>query len=305
MLATALQIAARKVSAPRFRADDGDAGWSGAAGGRHRGDRGRERTTPGRRLPGQVRHQGLRRARRARPPPPVRDPPGRPTARPPPDAGGDGMGTGRTGERRRFRLATVGPHLWVPGPLPHQVTALLDDLRRAAGRTPAVAARPTAERSATCRTRTRSRSGSGPSRARATGPPVTSAWPGTVEDKLRLGRLVSRVRIDGDSEAPEGGDMSANAPPAGSQSADPPRRSSPLLDTEEVARWLGTSVRHVQRLVTEKRLPLREGRPLHPLRLWRRGAVDRDAEGRHWSRRGRAFAVTIESRTAASADLPL
>ena len=29
----------------------------------------------------------------------------------------------------------------------------------------------------------------------------------------------------------------------------------PLLDTEEVAHWLGTSVRHVQRLVTEKRLP--------------------------------------------------
>jgi excisionase family DNA binding protein len=29
----------------------------------------------------------------------------------------------------------------------------------------------------------------------------------------------------------------------------------PLVAMEEVARWLGTSVRHVQRLVTERRLP--------------------------------------------------
>jgi len=32
-------------------------------------------------------------------------------------------------------------------------------------------------------------------------------------------------------------------------------RPSPLLDMEDVAHWLSTSVRHVQRLVHEKRLP--------------------------------------------------
>ena len=30
---------------------------------------------------------------------------------------------------------------------------------------------------------------------------------------------------------------------------------TPLLDMEEVARWLCTTVRHVQRLVTERRIP--------------------------------------------------
>ena len=44
--------------------------------------------------------------------------------------------------------AAVGPHLWVPGPLPHQVAPLLDDLRRAAGRAAALADRQSARWSA-------------------------------------------------------------------------------------------------------------------------------------------------------------
>ena len=69
---------------------------------------------------------------------------GRAAARPPPGAGGDGMGPRvTTTALADFRLAAVGPHVRVPGPLPHQVPALLDDVRGTSGRTSAVA--PTAE----------------------------------------------------------------------------------------------------------------------------------------------------------------
>ena len=86
---------------------------------------------------------------------------------------------GEQAERRAVPAAAVGPHLRVPGPLPHQVAALLDDVRalRAERQRWRLAQRGT--ESDRCRTRRRSSSGSGPTRARATGPPVTSAWPGT------------------------------------------------------------------------------------------------------------------------------
>ena len=48
--------------------------------------------------------------------------------------------------------------------------------------------------------------------------------------------------------------MNPNAQPGG-RNRRIANQITPLLGTEEVARWLGTSVRHVQRLVTEKRLP--------------------------------------------------
>ncbi len=69
----------------------------------------------------------------------------RTTARAPPCAGGDGVGARRPAGARRLPPASLGPHLRVPGPLPHQVPALLDDVRGAAGRTAAVAARRTDE----------------------------------------------------------------------------------------------------------------------------------------------------------------
>ena len=93
MLATALHVAARKVTAPLPGTDnERRMAWGEQVDAAIVTDA-RERPAQGRCLPGQVRHQGIRRARRARSPPPVRHPEGCTTAGPPPFARGYGMGT--------------------------------------------------------------------------------------------------------------------------------------------------------------------------------------------------------------------
>ena len=49
--------------------------------------------------------------------------------------------------------------------------------------------------------------------------------------------------------------MSAEAPSGAGRNGRTATEIVPLVGMEEVARWLGTTTRHVQRLVTEKRLP--------------------------------------------------
>ncbi len=134
MLATALRIAARKVSAPlpgsADRAPD-DLGTTSS-------------TQPWSPMPSRA-AAGLRPTSRSTPP---RAPTssgcsttacGRAYPRDerlpdaPPHAGGDGMGARRPARSSATPTAALGPHLRVPGPLPHQVAALLDDVRGSAG----------------------------------------------------------------------------------------------------------------------------------------------------------------------------